>query len=312
MRGIRNLAPLSGVTLLLFFVAAGPVCAQERPTDIYGPFLTRGAQPVNTTSSSTSSLQIVPRSGTSATVLQPERPRTAIWTSLTFPRGEQTTQATPAGSPQVPPAGNSQAPRFRDFGRALGYNFTRGLFSRQNLKPLLIGSAATLALVPLDRRASNAIRGDFEELGNSGKAIGSPAAVAALSGGLLVAAPMTKSVRYRSFVFSETQAMVLANAQVFALKHIVRRTRPDASNDNSFPSAHAANIFALATVTSHYYGKKVGIPLYIVACLVAASRVERGNHFPSDVVFGAMLGYISGRTAIRGTEHIIRSRHKSP
>jgi hypothetical protein len=247
---------------------------------------------------------MVSKFGSTSAGFVPAGIETAISTDRTSWPDEQAAPATQTG--------NQQAPRFRDFGRALGYNFTKGLFSRKNLKPLLIGTAATLAFVPFDRRISDAARGDFPELGDSGKVIGSPAAFASLTGGLLVAVPMTKSVRYRSFVFSETQALALTNAQVFALKPIVRRTRPDASDNYSFPSAHAANIFALATVAGHYYGKKVGIPLYIVACLVAASRVERGSHFPSDVIFGAMLGYISVRTAIRGTEHIISIGHKGP
>jgi membrane-associated phospholipid phosphatase len=214
--------------------------------------------------------------------------------------GRSREQAAPSAK-----ACGTEAPDFRDFGRALGYNFTKGLFARKNLRPLLIGSVATLAFVPFDRKISDAFRGDVPEFGDIGNVAGGPAAMASVTGGLLVAAPFTKNARYRSYVFSQSQAMVLVNAQVFALKYLVRRTRPDESSQNSFPSAHAANLFALATVTSHYYGKKIGIPLYIVACLVAASRVERGSHFPSDAIFGATLGYISARTAIRGTQHVI-------
>jgi len=306
MRRIRDLPILLGSALLMLFAAVGPARAQqEDPAHRYGSFPVPEAKPVAAAGfSRAADLLRFPKPGKASAVFLPTGIETPISTDRICWLDEQ---AAPAAQ-----TGNQQAPRFRDFGRVLGYNFTKGLFSRQNLKPLLIGSAATLAIVPLDRRISDAVRGDSAELGTSGNIIGSATAVASLTGGLLVAVPMTKSVRYRSFVFSETQALALTNVQVFALKLIVRRTRPDASNNNSFPSAHAANMFALATVTSHYYGKKVGIPLYIVACLVAVSRVERGSHFPSDVIFGATLGYISGLTAIRGTEHIIRIGHKSP
>ncbi len=302
---IKTLHVLIISGLLLLSAASRPARAREDPQHRSGSFQLSGAKPADATGfSNLSAFSMVPKFGSPTSGIVPGGLKTKISSDRTSWLGEQAAPATQTG--------NQQAPRFRDFGRALGYNFTNGLFSRKNLKPLLIGSAATLAFVPFDRRISDAARGDFSELGKSGQVIGSPTALTSLTGGLLVAVPMTKSVRYRSFVFSETQALALANAQVFALKLIFRRTRPDASNNNSFPSAHAANIFALATVTSHYYGKKVGIPLYIVACLVAASRVERGSHFPSDVIFGAMLGYISGRTAIRGTEHIIRVGHKGP
>ncbi len=303
MRTTTDRPALLCAVLLLLFAAAGPVRAQERPLQDPSA-IRRDRQFVAAGFSSASPLAGSSRPGRSAALLQLKRIRTEAPDYRVLGLGQQAAPATQAGIPQ--------APRVRDFGRALGYDFTRGLFSRKNLKPLLIGSAASLAIAPFDRRTSNAVRGDFAELGKSGKVIGAPVTLVPLTGVLVIAAPMTKSVRYRSFAFSETQAVVLANAQVFALKAMVRRTRPDASNEYSFPSAHAANIFALATVTSHYYGKKIGIPLYIVACLVAASRVERGSHFPSDVIFGAMLGYISGKTAIRGTEHIVQNGHKVP
>jgi hypothetical protein len=41
---------------------------------------------------------------------------------------------------------------FRDFGRVLGWNFTRGLFSPENIGPLVIGSGATTAALPLAER----------------------------------------------------------------------------------------------------------------------------------------------------------------
>ena len=56
-------------------------------------------------------------------------------------------------------------------------------------------------------------------------------------------------------------------------------------------------------MVAHYYGKKIGIPAYIVATLVGVSRIENGSHFPSDVVFGATIGIISGLTAVRGSAH---------
>ncbi len=56
----------------------------------------------------------------------------------------------------------------------------------------------------------------------------------------------------------------------------------------------------------------VGIPSYIVATLIAVSRIERGDHFPSDIVFGATIGLISGFTAVRGSEHFGERRRWTP
>ena len=203
--------------------------------------------------------------------------------------------------------GEKLDPGFRNFARALGYNFTKGLFARDNLRPLVIGSLATLATIPLDDEVSDYFQGRSEELGDVGQFIGLAGVVAA-TGGVLLATPFVENERYRAFSFTLAQSMLLNQALLYSLKFTVGRTRPNEENDHSFPSGHTSSTFAAATVVNHYYGKKWGVPLYIVAGLVGLSRIEKGKHFPSDVVFGATLGYLSARSAIRGTEHYAQER----
>jgi membrane-associated phospholipid phosphatase len=83
------------------------------------------------------------------------------------------------------------------------------------------------------------------------------------------------------------------------LKVTVSRERPNGEDDNSFPSGHTSNAFALATVAEHHYGWKVGVPAYALAGVIGASRVEQGKHFLSDVLAGATLGFLAGRTVVR-------------
>jgi len=59
----------------------------------------------------------------------------------------------------------------------------------------------------------------------------------------------------------------------------------------SFPSNHAANSFVFATVLSYFYEKNK-IPLYVLASAIAFSRVYVGVHYPLDIVFGSIIGYI--------------------
>jgi membrane-associated phospholipid phosphatase len=57
----------------------------------------------------------------------------------------------------------------------------------------------------------------------------------------------------------------------------------------SFPSGHAANIFALATALTMLWPRG-RVLLYTVATWIAASRVLIGQHYFTDVVAGAILG----------------------
>ena len=148
------------------------------------------------------------------------------------------------------------------------------------------------------RRAS----GRATALGDSGSIVGSPVTVGVSVGVMLLAVPFAENRRFRAFAFSLAQANIIDNVLKHALKSAVSRTRPNGDNDNAFPSGHTSTTFAFATVAGHYYGKKVSIPAYTIAALVGVSRIENGKHYLSDVIFGATLGYIAGRTAVRGTE----------
>ena len=62
----------------------------------------------------------------------------------------------------------------------------------------------------------------------------------------------------------------------------------------SFPSAHSSNAAVMFTSFSKFYDKKILKVLAIVApILVALSRVALGVHYPTDVLTGLAVGYIS-------------------
>lgn len=79
----------------------------------------------------------------------------------------------------------------------------------------------------------------------------------------------------------------------YMLKHSVNSTRPDGTDNHSFPSAHTAIAFAGATImTKEYWNVSpwIGVGAYTVAAVTAADRVRRNRHRWIDVAAGAAIG----------------------
>jgi len=66
--------------------------------------------------------------------------------------------------------------------------------------------------------------------------------------------------------------------------------------DWAWPSGHTSSSFAFASVLDEFYGPEIGIPAYVFASFVGYRMMDTGDHWASDVVFGATLGWIVGHT----------------
>ncbi|MGE5244092.1 MAG: phosphatase PAP2 family protein [Betaproteobacteria bacterium] len=95
------------------------------------------------------------------------------------------------------------------------------------------------------------------------------------------------------------RGQIIAGGLTEGLKLATHRERPDGSNFRSFPSGHSSVTFASATVIERHLGWADSIIGYAVASYVAASRLHDNRHYLSDVVFGAAVGAIGGRTVTR-------------
>ena len=108
-----------------------------------------------------------------------------------------------------------------------------------------------------------------------------------------------------------------------AIKHVAGRSRPIAgegafafdplSKNESFPSGHSTNAFAVASVfAAHYDGWVVPTVAYTLATGVALSRMNDNVHFASDVIAGAAIGTAVGRSIVARHKRAATSTSADP
>jgi membrane-associated phospholipid phosphatase len=100
------------------------------------------------------------------------------------------------------------------------------------------------------------------------------------------------------------EAIGAANLMTLGVKEMVNRQYPYTGTGSgefweggkSFPSGHAATSFAFASVVAHRYPHNLWLKVgaYGLATGVSLARVGGLKHFPSDVLVGATIGYVSG------------------
>jgi undecaprenyl-diphosphatase len=114
----------------------------------------------------------------------------------------------------------------------------------------------------------------------------------------------------RYALFGMTLLTVLvADTSNYVLKDVFDRPRPSTRYaepeplmqpppTHSLPSGHATTSFACATVIAASM-PRLRVPLYVLAALVAWSRVYVGVHYPLDVLAGALYGLAVGLLLVR-------------
>jgi undecaprenyl-diphosphatase len=123
------------------------------------------------------------------------------------------------------------------------------------------------------------------------------------------------------FFLALVTATLAADWLSYLLRQLVGRDRPplvypdprplvSVPHTGAFPSGHSASAFAAATVIA-WASRRLAVPAYVLAALVAWSRVYVGVHWPLDVIGGAILGVLVGTLVVRALPRLSEVRRRS-
>jgi len=120
-----------------------------------------------------------------------------------------------------------------------------------------------------------------------------------------------KNQKSKKVAMNAVKSFLIASSFAQLSKHIISRQRPlvsppDAnkwfmSNDNvSFFSGHTTTAFSMATVFAEEYKSTVWVPVlaYTMAAGAGLSRINLNKHWASDVLTGALVGYLTGKLVV--------------
>ena len=134
---------------------------------------------------------------------------------------------------------------------------------------------------------------------------------------ILLALALTAIPKYRRLGITVAAALVMdviiCNG---IIKPLVARIRPFDVNtavqliiakptDYSFPSGHTAASFT-AVSALYFRRSRLWIPAFVLALLIAFSRLYLYVHYPSDVLAGIFIGILLGYLAKLLTDYIFR------
>ncbi len=136
---------------------------------------------------------------------------------------------------------------------------------------------------------------------------------------------IAKDSRLKNMSLATLQSFIFAEVASAGIKVLTCRERPIGANSQqltanckswlgpfatfestSFVSGHATRAFALATTVAGFYPEKkwVGIISYSLATATSLGRVISKEHWTSDVIVGAALGYFIGRGVVKFNDKI--------
>jgi membrane-associated phospholipid phosphatase len=173
-------------------------------------------------------------------------------------------------------------------------------FRADNLTALLLAGGASIAMHNTD--ADDNLNENFQRhrvfkgfTDESLNIIGSPAAHFPATALWYALSAQNRDEFNRERAWTMMTALAINGLTTVGLKAIRDNDTPNGSRW-AWPSGHTSSSFTVASVLDEFYGPKVGIPAYALAGLVGYRMMDTGDHWASDVVFGATLGWVVGHT----------------
>ena len=184
-----------------------------------------------------------------------------------------------------------------------------------------LGAASVGLTFTLDRRIDDGVlrhhRDTWDSFSKKIEPLGGTGGIL-LVGGLYAGGLLAESPELRSMGADAGIAILISRVALdLPLKTLAGRSRPvDGEGPrhfecfgkgDGFPSGHATQAFAIASaVAAHTESLWLAGGAYGMATLVGLSRIERREHYASDVVAGALLGTAVGKIVV-STNRRLRS-----
>jgi len=193
--------------------------------------------------------------------------------------------------------------------------------NRKTAKWWLLGAAITTTLIATDKHTINTFENAPTQVrwGNNVSRFGAAYTVIPVAAGFYTVGAIVDDAKARETGVLATEALLDSLIVQSVLKPIAGRDRPNVAHQHqkwfdggaSFPSGHSIEAWALASVVAHEYSHRKWVPFvaYGLATVTGMARFTAQQHYASDIVAGAGMGWFIGRFVYQSHEDHARHIH---
>jgi len=181
-------------------------------------------------------------------------------------------------------------------------------------------AGSTAVLIPMDKRLSNGLPNTVTQIRFSKDVsqIGAAYTTLPIAGALYLYGRTKNDAKAREVGVLGAEALLDGAIMVKVLKLAAGRERPELQGgsgrffqgEDGFPSGHAIETWAFASLISHEYAPSKIVPIitYGLASAVSVSRFTARKHYASDIVAGGAMGWFIGKYVFE--HHLDPNIHK--